>query len=127
MKRIAWIGVVAAVLALGLAGCEWETGSGADSWTSAYDWVNFSGVYRGTTTTVLDPDYTPGATNEVPEVDTATMFRYQTRQSGQTSGTGKSSGGILPSVSEPRPSRASAGLRRPSLQGPSANSRRTGP
>ncbi len=60
MKRIAWFGVLAAVFALGLAGCEWETGSGADSWSSAFDWVNFSGVYRGTTTITLDSDYDPG-------------------------------------------------------------------
>ena len=63
MKRNAWVGVLAAMLAIGLAGCEWETGSGAESWSSSYDWVNFSGTYRGSTTIPLDPDYTPGSTN----------------------------------------------------------------
>lgn len=68
MKRNAWIGVLAAVLAIGLAGCEWETGSGSDSWSSSFDWVNFSGTYRSAAGGLLVTDYTttpstPGSTN----------------------------------------------------------------
>ena len=48
MKRMALIGMCAAVAALGLMGCEWDSTSGTDNWSSSYDWVNFSGVYRGT-------------------------------------------------------------------------------
>lgn len=46
MKRAAWLGVCAFGLAVGLVGCSWDTGDDADSWSSSYDWVNFSGVYR---------------------------------------------------------------------------------
>ncbi|HPC18958.1 MAG: hypothetical protein KBC66_02200 [Kiritimatiellae bacterium] len=82
MKRLAWMGVLAAALALGAAGCDWDTGSDAEHWSGSYDWVNFSGVYRGSVTTTLDPDYQPAATNS--KVDTFTMFRFQTQQNGKT-------------------------------------------
>ncbi len=70
MKRFACMGAMAAALAAGLAGCNWDTGGDADNWNSSYEWVNFSGVYRGSVTTTLDPDYkpsTPGATNSASE------------------------------------------------------------
>ena len=62
--------VCAAVAALGLMGCEWDTGSDAENWSSSYDWVNFSGVYRGASGGLLVTDYTttpalPGSTNVV--------------------------------------------------------------
>ena len=68
MKRIAWVGVLTTVLAIGLVGCEWETGSGADSWSSSFNWVNFSGTYRSAAGGLLVTDYTttpstPGSTN----------------------------------------------------------------
>lgn len=47
MKRLAWMSVLVAVLAIGLVGCDWNTGDDAGSWSSSYNWVNFSGVYRG--------------------------------------------------------------------------------
>jgi hypothetical protein len=47
---------VALVLALGMSGCEWSSGGGS-SWNSAYNWVNFSGVYRGSNGGVLITDY----------------------------------------------------------------------
>ncbi len=70
MKRMALIGMCAAVAALGLMGCEWDTGSDAENWSSSYDWVNFSGVYRGASGGLLVTDYTttpaiPGSTNVV--------------------------------------------------------------
>lgn len=70
MKRTAWFGVVAAIAALGLAGCDWDTGSDATNWSSAYNWVNFSGTYRSAAGGILVTDYTttpstPGSTNVV--------------------------------------------------------------
>ena len=47
-----------------LMGCEggWTSGGGVDDWNEAYNWVNFSGVYRGIGGGVLVTDYstTPG-------------------------------------------------------------------
>jgi hypothetical protein len=67
MKRMAVLGVCAAV-ALGLVGCDWDTGSDATNWSSAYNWVNFSGTYRSAAEGLLVTDYTttpstPGSTN----------------------------------------------------------------
>ena len=71
MKR--WIMILA--LALPVAGfqtgCEWTSGGGVDSWSDSYNWVNFSGVYRGKDGGILVTDYTitPGAaptTNQIP-------------------------------------------------------------
>ena len=45
MKRIALIGILAALTAVALVGCDWETGSDATSWSDTYNWVNFSGTY----------------------------------------------------------------------------------
>ncbi len=70
MKRIALLGVCVAVAMMGLAGCDWDTGSDATSWSSSYNWVNFSGVYRSAAGGLLVTDYTttpstPGSTNEL--------------------------------------------------------------
>ena len=67
MKRFAWMCALAAALAVGVAGCNWDTGSDAESWSSSYDWVNFSGVYRGAGGGYLVTDYTTTApeTNKV--------------------------------------------------------------
>ena len=86
MKRLAWIGIWVAALAVGVTGCSWETGDDAESWSSAYDWVNFNGVYRGSTTIPLDPDYVPGATNVYGESESNwTMPVRGTRRSGVVS------------------------------------------
>ena len=68
MKRIAMIGACAVAVALALTGCDWSTGSDATSWSSAYNWVNFSGTYRGVGGGLLVTDYSttptlPGVTN----------------------------------------------------------------
>lgn len=68
MKRFALIGICVAALAVGFVGCDWNTGNEATSWSSAYNWVNFSGVYRGVGGGLLVTDYTttpsiPGVTN----------------------------------------------------------------
>lgn len=47
MKKM-FLGLLAGALSAALmAGCEWSSGGGADGYNSGYDWVNFSGVYRG--------------------------------------------------------------------------------
>ncbi len=63
MKRFAWIGVGVVALAVGIVGCSWETGDDATSWSSSYNWVNFSGTYRNSTGPYLVTDYTttPGS------------------------------------------------------------------
>jgi len=68
MKRFACLGLSIALVTVFITGCSWETGSDADSWSSSYDWVNFSGVYRGVGGGLLVTDYTttpstPGVTN----------------------------------------------------------------
>ena len=62
-----------------LVGCEggWTSGGGVDSWSDAYNWVNFSGVYRGIDGGILVTDYTatpgtPGQTNAVSGEDVDT-------------------------------------------------------
>ena len=69
---------VAAVMGLALvAGCEWTGGGGVDSWNDRYNFLNFSGVYRGINGGLLITDYSselstgsetpgsPGSTNNI--------------------------------------------------------------
>lgn len=42
-------------------GCEWEGSGDSDSWNSDYDWVNFSGVYRGPNNGILVADFSSEA------------------------------------------------------------------
>ncbi len=56
-----WIRIVPmAALAVLLLGCEgdWTTGGGVESWSDAYNAVNFSGVYRAPANGILVTDYT---------------------------------------------------------------------
>lgn len=48
MKIRKWIqaGVTVSLLAV-ICGCDWSTSGDDDSWSDRYNWVNFSGVYRG--------------------------------------------------------------------------------
>jgi hypothetical protein len=66
------------VVAAALTGCDWSAEDDDGGWSDRYNWVNFSGVYRGISGGVLVTDYTatpgtPGVTNTVPseEIDTA--------------------------------------------------------
>ena len=91
MKRFAWIGIGVAALAVGIAGCSWETGDDATSWSSSYNWVNFSGVYRGVGGGLLVTDYTttpsiPGVTNTYNETESGgTLPARGTSKSGKVS------------------------------------------
>lgn len=66
-----WMSVtLVSVLAALLVGCEgdWTSGGGVESWNESYNWVNFSGVYKGIGGGLLVTDYsatpgTPGVTN----------------------------------------------------------------
>lgn len=65
---------VIAIFGVGIfmTACDWTSGGGVDSWNSRYNWVNFSGVYRGIGGGVLVTDFsvtpgTPGSTNTVSE------------------------------------------------------------
>jgi hypothetical protein len=91
MKRIAWIGLCAVALALGVAGCGWDTGGDAVSWSSDYNWVNFNGTYRGVGGGLLVTDYSttpsiPGVTNIYTKTESGgTMPARGTTKSGQVS------------------------------------------
>ena len=65
MKRFALIGILAALVVVGMAGCDWETGDDATSWSSAFNWVNFSGTYRPLSGGVLVSDYSTVNTPEI--------------------------------------------------------------
>jgi hypothetical protein len=57
MKKCAGLGIVVAMAVVLLAGCSWETGSDATSWSSAFNWVSFNGTYRGAAGGVLVSAY----------------------------------------------------------------------
>ena len=63
MKRFAWMGILIVALAAGIVGCEWETGDDATSWSSDYNWVNFSGVYRSESGGLLVKDYSSASSS----------------------------------------------------------------
>jgi hypothetical protein len=46
MKSVV-VGMVACVVLMGVAGCEWESSSGEHAWSDRFSWANFSGMYRG--------------------------------------------------------------------------------
>ena len=58
MKRFILAGIGIALVAVCITGCSWETGSDAESWSSSFNWVNFSGVYRSAAGGLLVTDYT---------------------------------------------------------------------
>ena len=57
MKKCAGLGIVVAMAVVLLAGCSWETGGDATSWSSAFNWVSFNGTYRGADGGVLVSAY----------------------------------------------------------------------
>lgn len=62
MKNFALVGLFAFVAATGLLGCSWDSGSDADSWSSSFEWVNFSGVYRAADDSILTQTTTQEST-----------------------------------------------------------------
>jgi hypothetical protein len=73
MRINKYLSIAAAVVSIAfVSGCEWSSGGGASSWSDAYNWVNFSGTYRGLGGGVLVTDYsttpgTPGTTNDIKD------------------------------------------------------------
>jgi hypothetical protein len=63
-KSRVWGLIVASVaLSMGLISCDWSATSEDESWSDRYNWVNFSGTYRGANGALLVSSYstTPGA------------------------------------------------------------------
>ncbi len=66
MKSNSWVSAATGLAAIALvAGCEWQSGGSAEHFSDRYNWVNFSGVYRGVNGGLLVTDYTalPGASD----------------------------------------------------------------
>lgn len=86
-----WMSVtLVSVLAALLVGCEgdWTSGGGVESWNDSYNWVNFSGVYKGLGGGLLVTDYsatpgTPGVTNKVNGESIAVADGLKTKFSGK--------------------------------------------
>ncbi len=43
---LGWMVAAGGIVGLVLVGCDWEAGSGAETVSNRYNWVNFSGMYR---------------------------------------------------------------------------------
>ena len=79
------------LLVAAIAGCEWSSG-GDSAWSSTPEWVNFSGVYRGSGGGVLVTDYT--ATPDTP----GSIENVSGEQVGMTNGTSTVFSGVLTNV-----------------------------
>ncbi len=69
MRILGFLLLLAGFMAV-TVGCDWTAGGGVEGWNSRFNWVNFSGVYRGIGGGVLVTDFTatpgtPGVTNTV--------------------------------------------------------------
>jgi hypothetical protein len=66
-RSLVWasLAVCLAVIALS-AGCEWTSGGGTEDWNNRYNFLNFSGVYRGLGGGLLVTKYTTGGTAGIP-------------------------------------------------------------
>ncbi|MDD2237312.1 MAG: hypothetical protein PHG65_08930 [Kiritimatiellae bacterium] len=93
MRIKKWMGVavMAGAIAVLESGCEWSSGGGAGSWSDSYNWVNFSGTYRGIGGGVLVTDYTttpgtPGTTNKVTGLSAGTTVKDKVTYGGNVDG-----------------------------------------
>ena len=55
-KTITLVGLLVGITAI--LGCDWTSGGGVESWNTRWNWVNFSGVYRGVGGSPLVADFT---------------------------------------------------------------------
>ncbi len=69
MRSKGWVTLGALAMLVAVAGCDWEAGSSADSTSTRYGAVNFSGIYRASGGAVLISNYTTvdTSTNTVTE------------------------------------------------------------
>ncbi len=90
MKKCAGLGIVVAMAVVLLTGCSWETGGDATSWSSAFNWVSFNGLYRAASGGVLVSAYssTP-ATPESTETVTVDLEAQGFFSAGATAFAGK--------------------------------------
>ena len=77
MKMITWIAAAGVAVACLNSGCDWSSGHSADSISDRYNWVNFSGLYRGVGGGMIVTDFpttpgTAGTTNAVTSEHVAT-------------------------------------------------------
>lgn len=85
---------------LALAGCEWESSGEGSSWNDRYNWVSFTGVYKGANGGVLVTDFTSsssgsGGTNT--EVTVVRNERIETAREGISAYSGTlDNSGIVP-------------------------------
>lgn len=83
--KLRWWGCVAAGAAAVLVGCDWEAGSGAETVSNRYNWVNFSGVYRAVSGTFLVGEFGAGGsatTNTIAGERVATAVAGQSTYAG---------------------------------------------
>ncbi len=57
MRKAMLLGASLLVLTVNV-GCDWTFGGGTDSWNERWNWVNFSGVYRGVGGGMIVTDFT---------------------------------------------------------------------
>lgn len=84
------VAVIGLAAAIGLvAGCEWESSGDSNSWSDAYNWVNFSGTYRSSTSGILVSAYTQKVTTTVT-TSTSTQAGTSGESSVKSDGTNSS-------------------------------------
>lgn len=95
MKRVCSM-VSGAVAVIGLAatiglvaGCEWESSGDGNSWSDAFNWVNFSGTYRSSTSGILVSAYTQKVSTTVT-TSTSTKANSSGESSNSSSGNSSS-------------------------------------
>ena len=81
------VAVIGLAAAIGLvAGCEWESSGDGNSWSDAFNWVNFSGTYRSSTSGILVSAYTQKTSTTV-----TTSTSTKANNSGNSSSSSNSS------------------------------------
>ena len=79
MNRLLKLACLLVVLMV-FVGCDWTSGGGVESWNTRWNWVNFSGVYRGIGGGVLVTDFsaTPGTESTVVRTERVCSYNPNT-------------------------------------------------
>ena len=86
--KLGWWSCAVVGAGIVLMGCDWEAGSGAETVSNRYNWVNFSGVYRAVSGTFLVSEFGSGGsatTNTSVGEKVATAVAGQSTYAGVTS------------------------------------------